>query len=459
GTKKITNFFKNSDTQATDLQLSNQDTLNDILSDTNSSDSESEIVCQFIEYNYKRAIFEYLTLLNNNNGRGKVDISLTVVQKIYIDGGVWKARKIRYFTKYWLLNNKLPESKCRKHQKTIRVIDDEDVAKRCLIWIRKQNFNTTPATFKKFVKNELFPAIVIAKEKSITIMTAIRWFKVLGYSFQQYRREIYYDGHEREDIHPNLPEGEKERVLVVHDECIFYSNDGKRGLWTKNSEMSLRKKGNRRSIMGYWTAEHLFEQIECKAIPIFEALYPNCGKQPVMRNTYFGPNNQLQSMVFPITYHDEKLRDKPKGIKQVLIERGKWPPGGLILDCKECKEKIQDISRITCCACRVISLEPDFIAQKGTIEELIENAGHKCIFFPKFHCELNFIERYWGAAKRYSRENCDYSWEGLQKIIPESLNSVNLTTIRKFSRKCWHYILYGPLYIEKTVDDFRCYAP
>ncbi|PKB98432.1 hypothetical protein RhiirA5_431387 [Rhizophagus irregularis] len=31
-----------------------------------------------------------------------------------------------------------------------------------------------------------------------------------------------------------LPEGEKERVLVVHDECIFYSNDGKRGLWTKN---------------------------------------------------------------------------------------------------------------------------------------------------------------------------------------------------------------------------------
>ncbi|EXX72380.1 hypothetical protein RirG_069840 [Rhizophagus irregularis DAOM 197198w] len=102
---------------------------------------------------------------------------------------------------------------------------------------------------------------------------------------------------------------------------------------------------------GYWTAKHLLEQIECKAIPIFEALYPDCiavfafdnisnhtafskdalvasrmnlnpgGKQPVMRNTYFGPNNQLQTMVFPITYHDEKLYGKPKGIKQVLIER------------------------------------------------------------------------------------------------------------------------------------------
>ncbi|CAG8770341.1 14203_t:CDS:2, partial [Rhizophagus irregularis] len=331
--------------------------------------------------------------------------------------------------------------------------------------------------------------------------------KVLGYSFQQYHCGIYYDGHEREDvlqyrkeflenifnhekymskyegefmdqIYLNLPEGEKERVLVVHDECIFYLNDRKHELWTKNADIEKHpyiteeaqcflKPGINQK--GYWTAKHLLEQIECKAIPIFEALYPDCiavfafdnisnhtafskdalvasrmnlnpgGKQPVMRNTYFGPNNQLQTMVFPITYHDEKL-----------------------YDCKECKEKIQDISRTTCCAHRVISLEPDFIAQKGTIEELIENAGHKCIFFPKFHCELNFIERYWDAAKRYSRENCDYLWERLQKIVPESLNLVNLTTIRKFSRKIWRYIDFyrkgidGKL-VEYTIKKYKSY--
>ncbi|CAG8754314.1 2803_t:CDS:2, partial [Rhizophagus irregularis] len=132
GTKKITNFFNNSDIQATNLQLFNQDTLNDILSDTDSNLKEQlekqHNQLTVIEYNYKRAIFEYLTLLNNNNGCEKVDISL----------------------KYWLLNNKLPESRHGKYQKTIRVIDDEDVAERCHIWIRKQNFNTTPATFKKF---------------------------------------------------------------------------------------------------------------------------------------------------------------------------------------------------------------------------------------------------------------------------------------------------------------------
>ncbi len=58
-----------------------------------------------------------------------------------------------------------------------------------------------------------------------------------------------YEGESMDRICPDLSKGEKKRVLIVHDECIFYSNDGKHGLWTRNGEMPLRKKGNRRSIM------------------------------------------------------------------------------------------------------------------------------------------------------------------------------------------------------------------
>ena len=39
-----------------------------------------------------------------------------------------------------------------------------------------------------------------------------------------------YEGESMDRIHPDLPKGEKEKVFVVHDECIFYSNDGKCGL-------------------------------------------------------------------------------------------------------------------------------------------------------------------------------------------------------------------------------------
>ncbi|GES94769.1 hypothetical protein GLOIN_2v1785920 [Rhizophagus clarus] len=107
GTEKITIFFKISNTQVTNPQLSKTDTL-----EVFSSNSESEVVNPYtykitekikdlkeqlekqhnqltvVEYNYKRAIFEYLTLLNNNNGHGKIDISLEVAQKIFIDSGV-----------------------------------------------------------------------------------------------------------------------------------------------------------------------------------------------------------------------------------------------------------------------------------------------------------------------------------------------------------------------------------
>ena len=36
-----------------------------------------------------------------------------------------------------------------------------------------------------------------------------------------------YEGETIDRIYFNLSEKEKERILVTHDECIFYFNDGK----------------------------------------------------------------------------------------------------------------------------------------------------------------------------------------------------------------------------------------
>src|SRR6266536_1971587 len=58
-----------------------------------------------------------------------------------------------------------------------------------------------------------------------------------------------YEGENMKRILPVLGSDDKEIILVTHDECIFYSNDGKRGVWAKSGELPLRKKGNGRSIM------------------------------------------------------------------------------------------------------------------------------------------------------------------------------------------------------------------
>lgn len=147
-------------------------------------------------------------------------------------------------------------------------------------------------------------------------------------------------------------------------------------------------------------------------------------------------NGIPQSMVFPDDHPNKDFRGKPKGLKVVLQERGLWPEKGLRARCKDgCKD-----DATACCAEKVMSLQEDFRAQNSLVAEVIEAAGHKCIFYPKFHCELNYIEYFWGAVKRYTRENCDYTWVGLKRTVPEALASVDLTTIRKFSRRAKRYM-------------------
>jgi transposase len=45
-------------------------------------------------------------------------------------------------------------------------------------------------------------------------------------------------------------------------------------------------------------------------------------------------------------------------------------------------------------------------AQAKSVERRLENKqdrGHHCLFLPKFHPELNFIERYWAIIKHWLR--------------------------------------------------------
>jgi hypothetical protein len=275
----------------------------------------------------------------------------------------------------------------------------------------------------------------------------------------------------------------------VHDESLFYANDGVASAWIHPKHPPLRKKGKGKCIMlseflcechgrlswtteqnevefataiitpgknddGWWKAEHLVEQFKTKAIPMFEKLHPNCaavflfdnstnhgafaddalnvskmnlnpgGKQAVLRHGWFEQGGRLveQEMTFPSNHPKAGIT---KGIKQVLQERQLWTNGMKLPDARV-----------------LLSQQPDFVDQKSMLDDWVneQGGGHSVLFLPKFHCELNFIEMYWGALKYYCRNNCDYSFKTLLPTVMDAMSSISLVTIRRFARKSWRYM-------------------
>ena len=68
--------------------------------------------------------------------------------------------------------------------------------------------------------------------------------------------------------------------------------------------------------------------------------------------------------------------------------------------------------------------------------------NHKCIFLPKFHPELNFIERIWGRIKYYLRLHCDNTFSTMIKNIENAMERENLpiVIIRRYARTTFAYL-------------------
>jgi hypothetical protein len=312
----------------------------------------------------------------------------------------------------------------------------------------------------------------------------------------------FYSGQDMNDVQPPTSLDGPTIVWVTHDESVFYANDDGGKGWSKDESPDLHKKGRGRSIMvsdflcpchgrlyrhvagtktfstrvleigknneGYWTSDHVINQVNEEVLVAFAELHPNAialftfdqstnhaafapdalrasnmnmnpgGAQAIMRPGKFSDGRE-QPMVFEAGTENA---GQAKGIKQVLLERGiDVAAHGLRMKCPNENVDVSAIEEVLmCCARHCVASQPDFRSQVSLLEETISSAGHHCLFLPKFHCELNPIEAYWGASKRYARANCDYSFEGLKTCVPKSLESVPLASIRKYFRRCGHFI-------------------
>ena len=257
--------------------------------------------------------------------------------------------------------------------------------------------------------------------------------------------------------HMSKEEGKK-RIVWFHDESAYNTTEDTPMLWGEKGKLPIKPKGRGSSIMvsefieecagylalsdeqyafevtntaqdieqssltifeigeqreGYWNNERFMEQV-AKAVKI-EVKYPSSqgyhhiwcfdhscghtafadnalnaskmnkgrgGKQPKMRDTTW--NGQTQSMTLP--------DGRPKGAVLVLQERGY----------DTTRMKLEEMQTI-------LASHEDFKNEKCRVDTFLTGCGHTCVFIPKFHCELNPIERVWSQSKRYTRAHCDYT--------------------------------------------------
>ena len=156
-------------------------------------------------------------------------------------------------------------------------------------------------------------------------------------------------------------------------------------------------------------------------------------KKPRMHDTYWKGN--LQCLVLP--------DGTPKGMKTILIERR--------IDVRGMK--LEDMRK-------ELASHSDFRDEQPEIANFLKRKGHACLFLPKFHCELNPIEKCWAQAKRYTRAHTNHT-KKLRLIVPDGLDSVMVENLQNYYNKARNYMfaylegIAGGKELQDTVKRYK----
>ena len=114
------------------------------------------------------------------------------------------------------------------------------------------------------------------------------------------------------------------------------------------------------------------------------------------------------------------------------------------------EQKLIELAAIVCHCCKcTLSKQHDFVNQKNGLEEIYERFNeqhgtrHQCKMLPKFHPELNPIERGWSQMKCHIRSYSNGKLSKLVELIRAGLDPANLSLclIRKYCRLQKAYLI------------------
>ena len=313
------------------------------------------------------------------------------------------------------------------------------------------------------------------------------------------------------DLDPPRPELMDKTVVLFHDESTFQANDDQPTLWAKKGTSVMRPKSKGSGIMvsdfitekdgylalteeeyeqakqkdpsirryarerleygeakeGYWTSNKFMTQIK-QAVKIAEMKYP---KDEGWRIAWIFDHSSCHAAMPEDALDVTKMNVNPGGRQRVMRD-GWWDgrpqkmnyelgvPKGMRVVLEERGINTQNMNAEQMRA--VLGSHPDFKNEKSSVERfLVEEKGHIMYMLPKFHCELNPIERVWAQAKRYARAYCKYSIKSLRNTVDPALDSVTMENVQNHFRKVRHYMfaylegLPGGSDLEKLVKKYK----
>jgi len=312
GSKAITAYFGSPSDANKEVQseLTIREALKQLDDGVGMSKASNEGV---LAYDHARMLTLRVYFTRILNGEKKKEVSESLAVAMW-DKGPYHARRICEWANEFLAAGALSQHMMGAHAKQDSLIDDENFSMACKAWLRlTKPEKRSPLELKVHVEKTILP-VMDNNRKTISESTCREYMKRWGYTFGAHTKDVYMDGHEREDVQvyrtlfvgrlldleprmsifqgdtmtevePDLGAGVKKLVMVTHDECAFHAHDAQNRLWLGKEEQVLRKKGAGKTLMisgfmcpchgvvhqkdfepgknceGYWTSAHMIDHV------------------------------------------------------------------------------------------------------------------------------------------------------------------------------------------------------
>lgn len=152
-------------------------------------------------YNHLRllSISRYIKLLLD--GWGKMDASIHLAQTIWGNGDS-TAKRLRKWGNHYIETGELLFDRQGKHAKLKSLIKNKDFSDSCQAWLHQQKPESrSPGALKTYIEGTVFPQMSgQIKKNTISERTCRTYMHLWGFRYDENKKGVYYDGHERPDV-------------------------------------------------------------------------------------------------------------------------------------------------------------------------------------------------------------------------------------------------------------------